>query len=63
MEQDKALRPNMPTDPEAQLRWLMARQTEALVQVAVAAQQLTEAVVDLRQVVSVLLARAPRPAE
>lgn len=52
----------MPVEPEAQLRWLIARQTDALVQVAVAAQHLTEAVVDLRQVVSVLISLSPRPA-
>lgn len=60
MEQDDpALRPSMPREPEAQLRWLIARQTEALLRVATAAQQLTEAVVDLRQVVAVLLAQGP----
>lgn len=54
---DPALRPSMPAEPEAQLRWLIARQTEALLHVAGAAQQLTQAVVDLRQVVSVLIAQ------
>ena len=58
-QDDPALRPNMPIEPQAQLRWLIARQTEALVKVAVAAQQLTEAVVDLRQLVSVLIAQGP----
>lgn len=57
--EDKELRPSMPAEPEAQLRWLITRQTEAMLRVAVAAQQLTSAVVDLRQVVSVLIAREP----
>lgn len=48
MEGDSALRPSMPTEPTAQLRWLIARQTEALIQVAAA---------ELRQVVTVLIAR------
>lgn len=59
MDDDKALRPTQPADTEGRMRWLITRQTEALVKMAVAAEQLTEAVVDLRQVVSVLIARGP----
>ncbi len=44
---DAALRPSQPPDPEAQLRWLIARQTEAMIALAATVQQLTEAVEQL----------------
>jgi len=59
MDTETALRPSQPADPEAQLRWLIARQTEAMLQVVVAVQQLTATVGELRQLVSVLVARGP----
>ena len=57
MENPRQLRPAMPTDPEAQKRWLLERQIEAMVRLSTATEQLTAAVVELRQVVAVLAAR------
>ena len=44
---DPALRPTQPPDPEGQLRWLIERQTEAMLRLAAAAERLTEAVEQL----------------
>lgn len=52
-----ALRPSQPPEPDAQLRWLIERQTEAMVRLSAATEQLTVAVNELRQAVVVLTAR------
>lgn len=44
---DPALRPSQPPEPEAQLRWLIARQTEAMLALAAVIPRLTEAVEQL----------------
>jgi cell division protein FtsB len=44
---DTALRPTQPPEPEAQLRWLMTRQAEALLAMAPVMERLTEAVEQL----------------
>lgn len=41
---DPALRPSQPPDPEAQMRWLYARQTEATLALAATVQRLVESV-------------------
>lgn len=42
--EDEALRPSMPAEPEAQLRWLIARQTEALLKLSTSTDHHTAAV-------------------
>ncbi|HYC44489.1 MAG TPA: hypothetical protein VED01_03295 [Burkholderiales bacterium] len=59
MENVSALRPTMPPEPDAQQRWLLERQIEAMVRLSTATEQLTVAVGELRQLVSVLLSREP----
>jgi hypothetical protein len=59
MESDKALRPTMPPDPAGQERWLRERQIEAMLRLSTAAEQLVAVVGELRQLVSLLLAREP----
>jgi len=58
-DQMNQLRPTMPIDPAEQQRWLLERQTDAMVRLSTAAEQLTSAVGELRQLVSLLLAREP----
>ena len=62
MENTRQLRPAMPAEPEAQKRWLLERQIEAMVRLSAATEQLTAAVGELRHVVTVLAARL-EPAE
>lgn len=47
MEDERALRPSQPPDPEARLRWLLERQTEAMVRLASTSERLTEVVEQL----------------
>lgn len=62
MERPTPLRPDMPSDPEAQRRWRDERMIEAMVRLSTATEQLTGAVHELRQALTVFTARL-EPAE
>jgi hypothetical protein len=57
MDSERALRPSQPPDPEARLRWLLERQTDAMVHLATAVERLTAAVDQLGRRVAALDAR------
>lgn len=57
MDSERALRPSQPPDPEARLRWLLERQTEAMLRLATATERLTAAVEQLGHRVAALDAR------
>lgn len=45
--EDRALRPSMPPEPDAQLRWLLARQSEIMLTLPPVIERLTEVVEQL----------------
>ena len=53
---EEALRPQMPTDPEAQLRWLLMRQTEAMLTLASSVDQLRDELGTLSTMIASLTA-------
>jgi len=57
MDDHRQLRPSQPPDPEARLRWLLERQTDAMLRLATATERLTVAVDQLGHRVAALDAR------
>ena len=57
-DEDRALRPSQPPEPQAKLHWLLERQTEAMLRFSTSTECLTAEVIKLCGLVATLIGRS-----
>jgi hypothetical protein len=57
-QDDRALRPSQPPEPQAKLHWLLERQTEAMIRFSTSTESLTAEVSKLCGLVATLIGRS-----